>query len=138
MSAPTQLVEATILAALRDCYDPALSLNIVELGLVHAIRVSPDPDAPGAGIPGVPARHRVQIDLLSAQPGSEDSPLPALIQNRLAAFETISRTEVTILEQPAWTLVRISPTARARIAAQLTSSKSANVLVQIQTNPRKT
>jgi metal-sulfur cluster biosynthetic enzyme len=134
---PLQLAEADILAALRDCYDPALSLNVVELGLVHAIRIAPDPDAPGAGIPGVPRRHRVQIDLLAAQTLSEESSLPALVQNRLAAFETISRSEVKILDEPAWTIDRISSEARARIAAQLTSSKSTNVLVQIQTNPRE-
>ena len=57
------LTEADVLAALRDCYDPGSPLNIVDLGLVYSIAIVPDPDAPGAGIPGVPPRQRVRIAL---------------------------------------------------------------------------
>jgi metal-sulfur cluster biosynthetic enzyme len=132
------LTEADILAALRDCYDPEIPLNIVDLGLVHSIAIAPDPEAPGAGIPGVPTRHRVHIALTLAQIADlEDSPLPAQIQNRLAAFETISRTEVTLLREPAWNPGRISPEGRARFANHLTSNQPANVLIQIQTNSGK-
>ena len=92
------LTEATIREALRDCYDPEIPCNIVDLGLVYAITIAPDPDAPGAGIPGVPPRHRVHID--PHHPARLRHPtatqLIAQIQNRLAAFETISRTEVVL------------------------------------------
>ena len=137
MSAP--LNESDILAALRDCYDPEISLNIVDLGLVHSITIAPDPEAPGAGIPGVPPRHRVQIALTPASIiDAEDTSLIAQIQNRLAAFETISRTEVTLLSEPAWNPGRISPEGRARLDNQLTSKQPANVLIQIQTRPPRT
>lgn len=127
------LTEADILTALRDCYDPEIPLNIVDLGLVHSIAIAPDPDAPGSGIPGVPPRHRVAISLTLAQIADpEDSPLPAQIQNRLAAFETISHTEVTLLRQPAWNPGRISPEGRARLANPLSSKKPADALIQIQ------
>ena len=133
------LTETDILAALRDCYDPEIPLNIVDLGLVHSVSVAPDPDAPGAGIPGVPPRHRVSIALtLSSIIEAEDTPLIAQIQNRLAAFETISRTEVTLLREPAWNPGRISPEGRARLGNQLTSKKPEHALVQIQTRPAKT
>ena len=136
---PAPLTEADILAALRDCYDPEIPLNIVDLGLVHSISIAPDPDAPGTGIPGVPPRHRVQVSLtLSSIVDPEDTPLIAQIQNRLAAFETISRTEVTLLREPAWTPDRISPEGRARLGNRLTSSKPKNVLIQIQTRSAKT
>jgi metal-sulfur cluster biosynthetic enzyme len=136
---PTTLTEAEVLAALRDCYDPEIPLNIVDLGLVDSIAIAPDRDAPGAGIPGVPPRHRVRIALILAQIVSpEDTPLIAQIQNRLAAFETISRTEVTLLREPAWTPGRISPEGRARLGNRLPSSKPAHALVKIQTRPAKT
>jgi len=139
-TAPTSaLTEAAILAALRDCYDPEISLNIVDLGLVHSIAIAPDPDAPGAGIPGVPPRHRVHIALILAQIVSpEDTPLIAQIQNRLAAFETISHTHVEILREPAWNPGRITPEGRARLGNHLPSNKPANALVQIQTGSAKT
>lgn len=141
--APTSaLTEADILAALRDCYDPEISLNIVDLGLVHSIVITPDPDAPGAGIRGVPPHHRVHIALTLSQiidaQGSEDTPLIAQIQNRLSAFETISRTQVEILREPAWNPGRISPEGRARLGNRLPSNKPANALIQIQTRPAKT
>ncbi|MGA1982192.1 MAG: DUF59 domain-containing protein [Acidobacteriaceae bacterium] len=141
------LTQDRILAALRDCYDPDISLNIVDLGLVHSIAITPDPDAPGAGIPGVPPRHRVSIALTLAQiadpsgfqdtPDSQDTPLIAQIQNRLAAFDTISRTDVILLREPAWNPGRITPEGRARLANHLPSSKPANALIQIQTRPAK-
>jgi len=137
--APCTLTEADILAALRDCYDPEIPLNIVDLGLVHSISIAPDPNAPGTGIPGVPQRHRVFISLaLTSIIDAEDTPLIAQIQNRLAAFETISRTEVTLVREPAWNPGRISPEGRARLGNHLTLKKPANALIQIQTRPSKT
>ena len=52
------LTETDILAALRDCYDPALPCNIVDLGLIRSIKITPDLEAPGTGIPGVPPSSR--------------------------------------------------------------------------------
>jgi metal-sulfur cluster biosynthetic enzyme len=110
------LTEADILAALRDCYDPEVPCNIVDLGLVYNVAVEPDPDAPGAGIPGVPSRHRVQISLTLTSPGCPaHTQIIAQIQNRLAAFETVSRTHVDLVWQPAWTPQRISPEGRKRL-----------------------
>ena len=135
------LTESDILAALRDCYSPEIPLNIVDLGLVHSISIAPDPDAPGSGIPGVPPRHRVRIALpLNQIAAPEDTPLIAQIQNRLAAFQTISRTEVTLVTDPAWNPGRITPAGRARLANRLTSNQPASnkpdALIQIQIRPK--
>jgi metal-sulfur cluster biosynthetic enzyme len=139
---PVPLTESDILTALRDCYDPDIPLNIVDLGLVHCIHIAADPEAPGANIAGVPPRHRVRIDLTLTQiVDAEDTPLIAQIQNRLTAFETISRTEVTLLREPAWNPGRISPEGRARLANPLSSKlpakKNPNALIQIQSRPEK-
>jgi metal-sulfur cluster biosynthetic enzyme len=142
---PAPLTESDILAALRDCYSPEIPLNIVDLGLVHSVSIALDADAPGAGIPGVPPRHRVHIALTLAQiadPESDAAPLIAQIENRLAAFETISRTQVTLLSEPPWNPGRISPEGRARLANPLSSKKPApkepDALVQIEIRPAKT
>jgi metal-sulfur cluster biosynthetic enzyme len=140
---PPTLTESDIRAALGDCYDPGIACNIVDLGLVHSIAIALDPKAPGAGIPGVPPRHRVSIALILATlSDGEDTPLPAQIQNRLAAFETISHTEVTLLRTPAWNPGLISPAGRALLANRLPSKQPAptkpDALVQIQTRPAKT
>jgi len=129
------LTEGDILAALRDCYDAAVPLNIVDLGVGHCVSIDPDPDAPGAGIPGVPPRHRVHVELTLAQiadPESDGAALVAQIQNRLAAFETISRTAVSLLAEPAWNPGRISPEGRARLSNPFDSRKPAHGLIQIK------
>jgi metal-sulfur cluster biosynthetic enzyme len=107
------LTESDILTALRDCYDPVLPCNIVDLGLIRFIAITPDHEAPGSGIPGVPQRHKIQITLT---PTSEDeaanSQLRAQIENRLAGLETVSHTIVTLLNTPAWTPQSITPAGR--------------------------
>ncbi len=34
--------EEDVLAALRDCYDPEIPVNIVDLGLIYKVTVTPD------------------------------------------------------------------------------------------------
>jgi metal-sulfur cluster biosynthetic enzyme len=113
MTASTTAMEETIRAALRDCYDPTLPCNIVDLGVVESITLTPDPEAPGATIPGVPQKFRVTITLTpTTQDEAANAQLAAQIQNRLAGLETILHTEVTLLDQPTWTPQRITPAGR--------------------------
>jgi metal-sulfur cluster biosynthetic enzyme len=107
------LTESEIIAALRDCYDPELPCNIVDLGLVRAIAITSDPEAPGAGIPGVPQKHRVHIDLILTHPSEDaEAQLRAQIANRLAGLETVSQTTITIQAEPAWSPANITPAGR--------------------------
>jgi metal-sulfur cluster biosynthetic enzyme len=107
------LTESDILLALRDCYDPVLPCNIVDLGLLRSITVTPDLEAPGTHIPGVPQKHKIQIELTPTQADEAiNSQLSAQIANRLAGLETVSRTTITLLDQPAWTPLNITPAGR--------------------------
>ena len=127
-----RLTEAEVLAALRDCYDPEVPCNIVDLGLIYDVSVEPDRDAPGTGIPGVPPRFRVRVEMALTSPGcAAEGQIKAQIEGRLAAFETISRAEVHVVWEPRWTVERISAEGRRRI--ELGSGKRSNGLVQIQT-----
>jgi metal-sulfur cluster biosynthetic enzyme len=107
------LTEDDVRAALRDCYDPEVPCNIVDLGLVYRVGVTPDPEAPGAGIPGVPPRHQVRIELTLTSKGCPaHTQIIAQIEGRLSAFETISGTTVDLVWEPAWSPARISPEGR--------------------------
>jgi metal-sulfur cluster biosynthetic enzyme len=111
------LTESDILTALRDCYDPVLPCNIVDLGLIRSIAITPDVEAPGANIPGVPQKHIVEIEIIPTQTDEAanaqlQAQLEAQIINRLAGLETISHTTVALLHDPAWTPQRITPTGR--------------------------
>jgi metal-sulfur cluster biosynthetic enzyme len=107
------LTEDDIRAALRDCYDPDLPLNIVDLGLIQNITITRDLEAPGTNIPGVPQKHIVQITLIPTHPTeAAEAHLRAQIANRLAGLETVTQTTVTILTTPTWTPKNITPAGR--------------------------
>ena len=107
------LTEAEILAALRDCYDPELPCNIVDLGLVRSVMITPDHDAPGANIPGVPQKHLIHLDLILTNPGeAAEAQLRAQIANRLAGLESVSQTTITVLASSTWTPGDITPAGR--------------------------
>ena len=107
------LTESDILLALRDCYDPVLPCNIVDLGLIRYLAVTPDLDAPGTHIPGVPQKHRIEIQLTPTQKDeTAEAHLRAQIANRLAGLETVGHTTIILLDQPAWTPLSITPAGR--------------------------
>ncbi len=107
------LTEATIRTALRDCYDPVLPCNIVDLGLLRALTITPDLDAPGANIPGVPKKYRIAIALTLSNPTEDSEPqLSAQIANCLAGLETVSQTSVTFVHDSPWTPQQITPAGR--------------------------
>ena len=107
------LTEADIFTALRDCYDPALPCNIVDLGLVRAVSVAIDPEAPGAGIPGVPQKHRIRVELALSSPTNEAAAqVTAQIRNRLAGLEEAGDTDIALVTEPAWTPQQITPAGR--------------------------
>jgi metal-sulfur cluster biosynthetic enzyme len=111
------LTDSDILTALRDCYDPVLPCNIVDLGLIRSIAITPDLEAPGANIPGVPQTHIIKIEITPTQTEEAANAqllaqLEAQIINRLAGLEAISHTTVTLLQEPAWTPQRITPAGR--------------------------
>ncbi len=113
------LSDADILSALRDCYDPALPCNIVDLGLVRSLQVMPDLDSPGIGIPGVPQKVRVHLTVTATSP-TEDSvaQLSAQIRNRLAGLEAVSRTTVLFEHVPAWSPGDITPAGRRTLGLE--------------------
>ena len=94
---PTPIPTAPdLLHLLRDCYT-AQRRNIVDAGLVQSATLEPDPDTPGASIPGNPPRFLARIALHA--PGSDEAAnaqLAAQIENRLLGLESISRVEVTV------------------------------------------
>jgi len=107
------MTEDLVREALRDCYDPEVPCNIVDLGLVYRVAVEVDPDAPGAGIPGVPVRHKVGIGLTLTSKGCPaHTQIIAQIEGRLSAFQEISRTDVELVWEPAWSPARISAEGR--------------------------
>ena len=105
------LTEADILTALRDVNDPELPVNIVDLGLVYRVEVSPDPDAPGM-LP----RQRVDIDMtMTTQACPAHAMIIEQVRNRLGGLRELSQSTVNLVWEPAWTPDRISLEAQKKL-----------------------
>ena len=105
------LDESDILAALRDCYDPEVKLNLVDLGLIYRIVIEPDPDS----TPAWP-RQRVKVAMTLTTPACPASGLIVeQVRNRLASLQEIGNVDIELVWEPPWTAHRISEEGRRQL-----------------------
>lgn len=105
------LTESDILTALRDCFDPEVKLNVVDLGLIYAIALEPDPDA----TPQWP-RQRAKVTMTLTTPQCPASgQIVEQVQNRLATLPDVSHVAVELVWEPQWTPHRISAAGRQQL-----------------------
>ena len=106
------LSEENILTALRDCFDPEVKLNLVDLGLIYGIATGPDPDSTLAW-----PRQWVKVTMTLTTPHCPASRLIIeQVHNRLAGIPDISKVEVNLVWEPKWTAHRISEAGRKQLA----------------------
>jgi metal-sulfur cluster biosynthetic enzyme len=105
------ITEDDIRTALRDCFDPEVKLNLVDLGLVYNIAVEPDPIATAAF-----PRQRVKVTMTLTTP---QCPARGLIfeqvHNRLASIPQVSKADVELVWEPKWTPRKISAAGRRQL-----------------------
>ena len=105
------LSETEILNALRDCYDPEVKLNLVDLGLIYTVETGPDPES----TPAWP-RQWVKVTMTLT---TEQCPAGGLIfeqvHNRLAGIPSVSKVEVELVWEPKWTPHLISQAGRKQL-----------------------
>jgi metal-sulfur cluster biosynthetic enzyme len=100
-----------IWTALRDCFDPEVKLNLVDLGLIYEVAVEPYPNA----TPAFP-RQRVKVTMTLTTPQCPASGLIfEQVHNRLASIPQVSKVEVDLVWEPKWTPHRISEAGRKQL-----------------------
>jgi metal-sulfur cluster biosynthetic enzyme len=105
------LTSDDLLTALRDCFDPEVKLNLVDLGLIYDISTEPDP----ASAPAFP-RQRVKVTMTLTTPQCPASGLIfEQVNNRLLSIPQVSKVEVDLVWEPKWTPHRISPSGRQQL-----------------------
>ena len=105
------LTEAEILNALRDCYDPEVKLNLVDLGLIYGVETGPDSESKPAW-----PRQWVKVTMTLTTPQCPASGLIfEQVNNRLAGIADISRVDVDLVWEPKWTPHRISAAGRKQL-----------------------
>src|SRR5215472_17114949 len=105
------LSEDQILNALRDCFDPEVKLNLVDLGLIYGVETGADPDS----APKWP-RQWVKVTMtLTTQACPASGLILEQVHNRLASIPDVSRVDVELVWEPKWTAHRISEAGRRQL-----------------------
>ena len=98
-----------VLTALRDCYDPEIPVNIVDLGLIYGIRVDPAEND----------QQDVTVDMtLTAQGCPEHVNIGAQVKGRVEKLPGIRNVNVNVVWNPPWTPERLSPEARKQLGIE--------------------
>jgi FeS assembly SUF system protein len=97
-----QVTEEEVLEVLKDCYDPEIPVNVVDLGLVYKVDVSPE--------------NRVYVEMTMTAPGCPfHETLTEDAQDRLMSIPGVSEAEVQIVWDPPWTPELISEDGKAQL-----------------------
>jgi probable FeS assembly SUF system protein SufT len=90
---------------LRTCYDPEIPVNIVDLGLVYDMRVTPED-----------GHQRVDVKMTLTAPGcGMGTSIAADARMKLLALPGVSEADVQIVWDPPWNPQMISPEGRERL-----------------------
>ncbi len=90
--------ETDVLEALRECYDPEIPVNIVDLGLVYAIKIQPQ---------------RVDVRMtLTALGCPMAGEVMTEVRDRLLELPGVTDAGVELTYEPPWTPERMSEDAR--------------------------
>jgi metal-sulfur cluster biosynthetic enzyme len=95
------LSEAEIYEVLRECFDPEIPVNIVDLGLIYDVALDGD-------------IVNVQMTLTARGCSMGDS-IAAEIEEKLLGLPNCNRANIAIVWEPPWTPQRMSEAARKQL-----------------------
>src|SRR5438309_2385455 len=93
-----------VMNALRNCYDPEIPVNIVDLGLVYGVAIDDD---------------SVKVRMTLTTVGCPaHAYLMHQVQTEIEKIPGVKKAEVEIVWEPPWTPDKMSPEARKRLEAE--------------------
>jgi metal-sulfur cluster biosynthetic enzyme len=103
------LTQQEVFAALKECYDPEIPVNIVDLGLIYEVKITPAPAASSAG-------ENIEVEMTLTAPGCPSSGyISDQVKQRLLRMPGVLDAAVNIVWYPQWTPERISAEARKEL-----------------------
>ena len=101
MDEKTKVQEDQIYAALKECYDPEIPVNLVDLGLIYDVKIIDDwvgvkmtLTSPGCGMSGMISQN---------------------VRNRMLKVPGVKDADVRIVWEPLWTPARMSVEAKRKL-----------------------
>lgn len=106
-NAETTELEPQIWAQLRNCYDPEIPVNIVDLGLIYSLQLSDSADGSGK---------TVLVQMTLTAPGCGMGPsLAADAQSRILTVPGVADASVELVWDPPWSPDRITAAGREKL-----------------------
>jgi len=100
-TATTPISQEAVYDALRECYDPEIPINLVELGLIYDIKIIDDwvgvkmtLTSPGCGMSGIISQN---------------------VRNAVMKVPGVKDADVRIVWQPAWSPAMMSEEAKKKL-----------------------
>ncbi len=96
------IVEAKVIDAISQVYDPEIPVNIYELGLIYGLEVSQN----GA----------VHVKMTLTAPACPSAQtLPAEVESRIREVDGVTDVNVEVVWEPAWSTDRMSEAAKLQL-----------------------
>jgi metal-sulfur cluster biosynthetic enzyme len=103
------VTQEEVLAALRECYDPEIPVNIVDLGLIYEVRIKPADRSNPAG-------DDVEVEMTLTAPGCPSSgQITNQVKQRLLRIPGVGDARIELVWYPQWTPERLSADARKQL-----------------------
>jgi probable FeS assembly SUF system protein SufT len=103
---PAKPVEELCWDQLRTCYDPEIPVNIVDLGLVYGVELTPRPDG----------GNKVDVRFTLTAPGcGMGDVLREDIRQKLLTVPGIQEADVQVLFDPPWSMGMMSDAAKLQL-----------------------
>ena len=98
-----------VLTALKDCYDPEIPVNIVDLGLIYGVKLDPAENE----------KQDVTIDMTLTSPGCPAHvTIGEQVKDRLRQLPGVRNANVNVVWTPPWTPERLSAEARKQLGIE--------------------
>ncbi len=95
------LTENQVIDALRECYDPEIPVNLVDLGLIYDVKI---------------VENWVGVKMTLTTPGCGMSGMISQqVRDRLLRLPGVTEADVRIVWEPAWSPARMSATAKSKL-----------------------
>ena len=103
------ITQEEVLTALKDCYDPEIPVNIVDLGLIYDVRLESAPED----------QQDVTIDMTLTAPGCPAHvTISDQVKARLQQMSGVRNASVNVVWTPPWSPERLSPAARKQLGIE--------------------
>lgn len=101
--------EAAVWDALRECFDPEIPVNIVDLGLIYDLRIESAENG----------KHNVHVKMtLTAQGCGMGPAIAADARAKIEALPDVDQADVQIVWDPVWNPSMISPDGRKALGLE--------------------